>query len=230
MFTHLLQSVPSVAVYLVVLLAVGIESLGVPIPGETALITAVLLVTTHKLPASPIWIAVAGAAGAIAGDSIGYAIGHRWGHDLFDWLGRKLPSHFSPDHVAFAERVFNRWGMLAVFFGRFIALLRIFAGPLSGALEMRYRRFLTANAAGGICWAGGITAAIFFLGEAAEAWFSRFSYIALLVAVLGGLAIGWVIRHRMNRHIQRTAAEAVAVTGATPATATGDGEISGSRG
>lgn len=246
MFTHILQSVPPVAVYLVVALAVSIESLGVPIPGETALITAVLLVSTHQLSASPIWIGVTGAGAAIVGDSIGYAIGHRWGHSLFNWLGRKFPRHFGPDHVAFAERIFNRWGMLAVFVGRFVALLRIFAGPLSGALRMRYGKFLVANAAGGICWAGGITAAIYFLGAAANTWFSRFSYIALGVAVVGGLAVGMLIRNRMNKHIQQHAAtndqqDAAAAdredtettaneTSANDDPATSGSEVSGSRG
>lgn len=244
MFTHILQSVPPVAVYLVVALAVGIESLGVPIPGETALISAVLLVSTHQLSASPLWIGVAGAGAAIVGDSIGYAIGHKWGHDLFDWLGRKFPRHFGPDHVAFAERIFNRWGVLAVFVGRFIALLRIFAGPLSGALRMRYGKFLAANAAGGICWAGGITAAIYFLGQAANTWFSSFSYIALGVAVVGGLAVGWVIRNRMNKHIQQQSGkddQPAAQTTTEPGTTEPSGaeptdskptnsEVSGSRG
>jgi membrane protein DedA with SNARE-associated domain len=192
------------AVYLVVALAVGIESLGVPIPGETALISAALLVSTHAIHASPVWIGISAAAGAIAGDSIGYAIGHKWGEPLFEWLGRKFPSHFGPDHVAFAERIFSRWGMLAVFVGRFIALLRIFAGPLSGSLKMPYPKFLVANAAGGICWAGGLTAAIYYLGEVADTWFSRFSYIALGVAVVGGLLVGLLIRNKMNKHIQQS--------------------------
>src|SRR5438309_1433215 len=79
-------------------------------------------------------------------DSIGYSIGRKGGKPLFEWLGRKFPKHFGPSHLATAERAFQKWGMWAVFFGRFIALLRIFAGPLAGALKMRYSRFLTANA------------------------------------------------------------------------------------
>src|SRR5204862_172864 len=86
-----------------------------------------------------------GRAAAMTGDSIGYLIGHRAGSPLFDWLGRKFPRHFGPGHVALAERVFTRHGVWAVFFGRFIALLRIFAGPLAGSLRMPYGRFLAAN-------------------------------------------------------------------------------------
>jgi membrane protein DedA with SNARE-associated domain len=202
-----LEAIPPLAVYLLVAGIVTIESLGIPIPGEIVLISAALLAAQHTIAVSPVWIAVAGAAGAIVGDSIGFLIGHKWGHPLFDWLGRKFPSHFGPAHVAYAEKIFNRWGVLAVFFGRFIALLRIFAGPLSGALGMPYPRFLAANVAGGICWAGGLTAAIYYLGEVADTWFSRFSWIALVVAVLAGLGVGLVIRRRTNQAAERHHAE-----------------------
>jgi membrane protein DedA with SNARE-associated domain len=199
-----LQSIPVIAVCLVVGGLVLIESLGVPIPGETILITAAVLVSTHKLSVSPLWLGASASAGAIIGDSIGYAIGRKWGHPLFDWLGRKVPKHFGPSHVAYAEHIFSRWGVLAVFVGRFIALLRIFAGPLSGALELPYPKFLAANALGGICWAGGLTAAIYYLGESAQQYFGKFSWIALLVAVVGGLIIGLIIKRRVNRHAERT--------------------------
>lgn len=191
-----LEAIPPIVVYLLVGGFVGIESLGIPVPGEIVLISAALLASQHTIPVSPLWIGVAAILGAIIGDNIGFLIGRRWGHALFDWLGRKFPSHFGPAHIAYAEHVFGRWGVFAVFFGRFVALLRIFAGPLSGALEMPWPRFLLANAAGGICWAGGLTAAIYYLGEVADKWFSRFSWIGLIVAVLGGLAIGLVIRRR----------------------------------
>jgi membrane protein DedA with SNARE-associated domain len=208
---HWLETIPPLAVYLLVGGVVMIESLGIPFPGEIVLISAALLASQHTIPVSPVWIAVAASAGAIIGDSIGFLIGRRWGHPLFEWLGRKFPSHFGPAHVAYAEQVFRRWGVFAVFFGRFIALLRIFAGPLSGALRMPYPRFLAANAAGGICWAGGLTAAIYFLGEVADKWFSRFSWIALVLAVLAGLVIGLIIKRRTSRaaerHHARTQAE-----------------------
>ena len=74
-----------------------------------------------------------------------------------------------------------------MFFGRFIALLRIFAGPLAGSLRMPYGRFLAANACGGIIWATGITYLIWFLGVAAEKWLSRLSWLGLVAAVLVGL-------------------------------------------
>ena len=107
----------------------------------------------------------------------------------------------------FAEHVFRRWGVYAVFFGRFIALLRIFAGPLAGALKMPYPRFLAANALGGICWAGGTTFAIYYLGIIAEQWLSRFSYIGLGVAVLAGLAIGFIIKRKTHELAEKYAEE-----------------------
>jgi membrane protein DedA with SNARE-associated domain len=121
---------------------------------------------------------------------------------LFVWAGRKMPRHFGPSHVAAAERLFARWGMLAVFFGRFIALLRIFAGPLAGALHMHYPRFLIANVLGGICWAAGTTFAVYFLGIVAERWLQRFSWIGLVVAVIAGLTIGAVVKRRTARLVE----------------------------
>jgi membrane protein DedA with SNARE-associated domain len=199
----LLEAVPPLVVYLLVGLVVGIESLGIPIPGEIVLVSAALLTSEHQLAVSPVIVGIAGSAGAIIGDSIGFAIGRKWGDKLFAWAGRKFPKHFGPAHVAYAEKIFTRWGVYAVFFGRFIALLRIFAGPLSGALGMPYRRFLIANAAGGIVWAGGLTAAIYFLGEVADKWFGRFSWIALVAAVLGGIIVGLVIKRRTSKIAER---------------------------
>ena len=138
MVSHLLQSIPPEAVYLIVGLMIMVESLGIPVPGEIALVTAAVLATQHKMALSPAWIAVCASAGAIVGDSIGFPIGRRFGEPLFGRLGRRFPRHFGPGHVALAERVFTRYGVWAVFFGRFIALLRIFAGPLAGSLRMPY--------------------------------------------------------------------------------------------
>jgi membrane protein DedA with SNARE-associated domain len=207
-----LEAIPPLVVYLLVGGVVGIESLGIPFPGEIVLISAALLASQHTIAVYPLWIGVAAAAGAIVGDTIGFVIGRRWGGPLFEWLGRKFPSHFGPAHIAYAEKVFRKWGVFAVFFGRFIALLRIFAGPLSGALEMPYPRFLAANAAGGICWAGGLTAAVYYLGEVADKWFNRFSWVALIVAVASGIAISLVIRRRTVRAAERDHAAKTAGT------------------
>lgn len=197
----LLYSIPPVLVYLLVGGVIGIESLGVPLPGELMLVGAALLSSRHELGVDPVGVAAAAIVGAVIGDSIGYSIGRRFGMPLFDRLGRRFPNHFGPGHIAFAERSFGRWGSLAVFFGRFMALLRILAGPLAGALRMPYRHFLIANVAGAICWAGGTTALVYYAGVAAEHWLSRFSWVALLVAVLAGLIGTLALRGRIGAHI-----------------------------
>jgi len=194
-----LEAIPPLLVYIVVGTVIGLESLGIPLPGEIMLVSAALLSSRHALDVSPVWIAVAASIGAIVGDTIGYAIGRRYGTSLFDRLGRRFPKHFGPKNVAFAEHVFMRWGVYAVFFGRFIALLRIFAGPLAGALKMNYPKFLVANALGGICWATGTTMAVYYLGVIAETWLSRFSWIGLGVAAVAGLTIGWLVKRKTER-------------------------------
>jgi membrane protein DedA with SNARE-associated domain len=194
-----IAAIPPLAVYVTIGLIVMIESLGIPIPGEIALVSATLL-TIH--PSSAVeweYIAIAASSGAIIGDSIGYSIGRKGGKPLFEWLGRKFPKHFGPSHVATAERAFQKWGMWTVFFGRFIALLRIFAGPLAGALHMRYPKFLIANALGGIVWATGTTALIHYVGEVAEKWLSGFAWIGLGVALLAGVGISLYIKHRAGK-------------------------------
>ena len=153
----LLVAVPPLAVYLVVGLVVGLESMGIPLPGEVVLVSAALLSSRQELNVSPQGVALAAAAGAVIGDSVGFAVGRRFGDRLFAFLGRRFPRHADDAHVAWAEHVFTRYGVVAVFFGRFIALLRIFAGPLAGALRMPYRRFLAANVLGALVWAGGTT-------------------------------------------------------------------------
>jgi membrane protein DedA with SNARE-associated domain len=203
----LLQSIPPLLVYLMVGGVVGVESLGVPLPGEIVLVSAALMASHHDLAVNPIGVGVAAVIGAVVGDSIGYTIGRRFGMPLFDRLGRRFPKHFGPGHVALAERLFNRWGVRAVFFGRFIALLRIFAGPLAGALKMPYPRFLVANVSGGICWAGGTTALVYYAGVAAERWMERFSWIALVIAIVCGLTAAILLRERTSRAIVELEAE-----------------------
>jgi len=212
----LLQSIPPLLVYFVVGAVVGVESLGIPLPGEIVLVSAALMSSQHDLAVNPVGVGVAAVIGAVIGDSIGYSVGRRYGLPLFDRLGRRFPKHFGPGHVALAEKLFNRWGVRAVFFGRFIALLRIFAGPLAGALKMPYPRFLAANVSGGICWAGGTTALVYFAGMAAERWLERFSWIGLVFAVVCGLIAAVVLRERTSRAIAELEAEHYRKTGIPP--------------
>jgi membrane protein DedA with SNARE-associated domain len=191
-----LSSLPPGYLYLLVGLLIAVESMGVPLPGEIALVSAALLASSGY--ADIAWVVVAGCLGAIVGDSIGYYIGHRGGRPFLERLGRRFPKHLGPVQLERAERIFHRYGVWAIFFGRFIALLRVLAGPLSGALRIPWRRFVMANAAGGIIWAGGTALAVYFIGKAAEQWLSRFSWIALIVALAAGVVTTLIIRNRMR--------------------------------
>jgi len=192
-----LHTLPPLGVYLVVGLIIGLESMGIPLPGEITLVSASLLAAGGVT--SPWGVAIAASIGAIVGDSIGYAVGRRGGRPLLVRFGRKFPKHFGPEHLARAEKIFHRWGVWAVFFGRFIALLRILAGPLAGALHVPYRKFLLANASGGIVWAFGTTFLLYHVGRVAERWLKDLSWGALVLAVLCGVASTWYIRRRARR-------------------------------
>ena len=202
-----LQTLPPILVYLVVTLVIGLESMGIPLPGEITLVTAAIMAISGVT--NPWAVAIAASIGAIVGDSIGYVFGRRGGRKLLERFGRRFPKHFGPHHLARAERMFQRWGVWAVFFGRFVALLRILAGPLAGALKVPYRKFLVANAAGGITWAFGTTFVIYSVGRVAEKWLKDFSYIALIIAVIGGIASTLYLRRRAAK-AQREAEEAEA--------------------
>ncbi|MGW3627496.1 DedA family protein [Streptomyces sp. NPDC000880] len=193
-----LQTVPAVSIYVLVGVVIGLESLGIPLPGEIVLVSSALLASQHG-DINPYILGACATAGAIIGDSIGYAIGRRGGRPLLTWLGGKFPKHFGDAQIAMAERSFEKWGMWAVFFGRFVALLRIFAGPLAGVLRMPYWKFLIANVLGGILWAGGTTAVIYSVGVVAEAWLKRFSWLGLVLAVLIGLTSMLVLKSRAKK-------------------------------
>jgi membrane protein DedA with SNARE-associated domain len=193
-----LETVPAVSVYLLVGVVIGLESLGIPLPGEIVLVSAAILAATQD-HINPFVLGACASIGAILGDSAGYLIGRKGGQPLLHWAGRKFPKHFGPGHVAMAEEKFDKWGMWAVFFGRFIALLRIFAGPLAGVLRMPYWKFLIANVLGGIIWAGGTTALIYSVGIVAEPWLKRFTWWGLGAAVLFGIGSFFLMKHRAKK-------------------------------
>ncbi|MEX0168746.1 DedA family protein [Streptomyces sp. LMG1-1-1.1] len=204
-----LETIPAVAIYALVGVVIGLESLGIPLPGEIVLVSSALLASQHG-EINPYVLGACATAGAIIGDSIGYAIGRKGGRPLLAWLGKRFPKHFSEANIGLAEQSFQKWGMWAVFFGRFIALLRIFAGPLAGVLHMPYWKFLIANVLGGILWAGGTTAVIYSVGVVAEAWLKRFSWLGLVLAVLIGIASMLVVKNRAKKAAAQRAASAEA--------------------
>ncbi|WP_165985844.1 DedA family protein [Streptomyces sp. YIM 98790] len=201
-----LATIPPLAIYSLVTVIILVEMLGIPLPGEIILVSAALLASQGHV--DPLWVGVCATVGACVGDSLGYLIGLRGGRPLFHWLGRKFPKHFSPQNVALAERAFERWGAWAVFFGRFVALLRIFAGPLAGVLRMPYWKFAAADIPGGILWAGGTTAVVYYAGVVAQAWLHRFSWVGLALAVLCGAASVFWIKRRARRAAAREEAAA----------------------
>ncbi|MFD5430164.1 DedA family protein [Streptomyces sp. NPDC127084] len=200
-----LETIPAVSIYILVGVVIGLESLGIPLPGEIVLVSSALLASQHG-EIDPWVLGTCATGGAIVGDSIGYAIGRKGGRPLLAWCGKKFPKHFSEANIAMAERSFEKWGMWAVFFGRFVALLRIFAGPLAGVLRMPYWKFLIANVFGGILWAGGTTAVIYSVGVVAEAWLKRFSWLGLVLAVLFGVTSMLILKNRAKKAAARTEA------------------------
>jgi membrane protein DedA with SNARE-associated domain len=148
--------------YAVVFLFVGIESLGIPLPGETVLVTAAALAALGHL--SIWWVIAIAAAGGIVGDAAGYWIGRLGGIALIRRYGRFV--HFDEAKLEKVHTFFDKHGSKAVFFGRFIALLRTWAAVLAGTAEMPYRVFTLYNVLGGITWATLFGTLGYLLGEA----------------------------------------------------------------
>jgi membrane protein DedA with SNARE-associated domain len=169
--------------YLAVFAIIGIESFGIPLPGETTLITAAIYAgATHQL--NIFGVILAAIAGAILGDNLGYLIGHQGGYRLLVRYGRYI--RFNEPRIKLARYLFMRFGGQVVFFGRFVAVLRAYAAFLAGTSRMRWRTFLLFNAAGGIVWASVYGTAAYFLGASIE----RISGpLGIVFAVAGGAAI-----------------------------------------
>ena len=126
---------------------IGLESMGLPVPGETTLVTAGIYAgTTGRLNIA--LVVAAASTGAILGDNLGYWIGHRFGYRLLLRYGRLL--RLTPARIKLGQYLFHRHGGTVVFFGRFMALLRTLSALTAGINWMPWWRFLFFNAAGGI--------------------------------------------------------------------------------
>jgi membrane protein DedA with SNARE-associated domain len=148
--------------YLVVFLLVMLESIGVPVPGETALIAAALYAgSTHKLDIW--WVIAAAAAGAIIGDNVGYSIGRYGGAKLLLRYGHRIGMH--EGRIKIGIWLFRRHGGKVVFWGRFVSILRTWAAFLAGTNRMPWPSFLAFNAAGGIVWATLYGLLYYFFGS-----------------------------------------------------------------
>jgi membrane protein DedA with SNARE-associated domain len=136
--------------YLAVALFVGIESLGVPLPGETMLITAAAFAAaTHRL--SIVGVIAAAIIGAVVGDNIGFGIGWFGGYPLLRRFGKYV--RLDEPKLKVGRYIFMRHGAKVVFFGRFVSVLRTYAAFLAGTNRMHWIRFLIANGLGAIVWA-----------------------------------------------------------------------------
>ena len=174
--------------YWVVFFGVMLENAGIPIPGETVLLFAGFLAYHGKIDLFPsILVAI---AGATLGDSLGFLIGHFGGRPFVDRFIRRFPVvRKSFDH---SQALFLKYGQWAVFTGRFITGLRMFAGILAGLFHMPYRRFLVFNFSGAAVWAVAVIYVGYLFGNSwqlVEQHIVEFNAIVFAV-VLGAVLIG----------------------------------------
>ncbi|MEA2633695.1 MAG: hypothetical protein QOJ33_560 [Chloroflexota bacterium] len=204
-FARNLDSLLATYGYLAVFIFVGVESIGVPVPGETMLVTAAIYAgTTGRL--SIFWVIVASSAGAIVGDNIGYVIGRTGGYRLVKRYGRYI--RLEENRLRLGQYLFDKHGSKVVFFGRFVSVLRIFAAFLAGVNRMHWRRFLIFNAAGGIVWSTIYGIAAFLLGKQL---LQLSGWVDLALAIVGVAVIIAVIvfLRRNEARLQREADRAM---------------------
>lgn len=194
---HLLELVGLPLVFF----GVGMESMGIPLPGETVLVIAAVAAGSGKLV--PWEVALCAWAGAVTGDNIGYALGHHYGERFWTLPGIRHLSR--PSRVERAESFFKRRrGWLVVFVARFVAILRIFAGPIAGITHMSWRAFLAANALGGAIWVAAVMTVGLLVGsnlDRAVKIVERAGYLGLgLVCLVALAAVAlWLARKRKQR-------------------------------
>jgi membrane protein DedA with SNARE-associated domain len=200
-----------VAGYPLLVVLVMSESSGIPVPGETALITASLLASRGDLDIA--LVIVLAAVAAIVGDNIGYLIGRKGGRWALERPGRFQRERLRV--ITTGEPFFERHGPKAVFFGRFVLGLRIWASWLAGATHMRWRSFLLWNALGGICWATTVGLIAYFLGRSAGNALQTFGLFGLGAAALA-LITAVVLHRRHRRRLARAAGQDADAEAAVP--------------
>jgi membrane-associated protein len=183
--------------YAAVFALIAVETMGIPVPGETALIGAALLAHDGQLSIVPLVVLAAGAA--ILGDNVGFAIGRSGGRRLF-----VSPGPFHGHRLRLLEHgepFFEKHGPKAVFLGRWVSGLRIASAWLAGMNRMEWPIFLFWNALGGICWAASIGFAVYALGDVAEHVIAVAGPVAAGVTVVAIVAfVVWRRRERRSRH------------------------------
>ena len=181
--------------YYAVFLIIGLESVGIPLPGETALIAAATYAaTTGHLN---IWVIFGcAAAGAILGDNVGYWIGNKGGYRLARKYGPKI--RLDERKLKVGRYIFDRHGGKVVFFGRFVSVLRTFAAFLAGTVRMAWPRFLLYNALGGLVWSAIYAFGFYAAGSALEKASAVVNYVAIGIAVVLVVVVFLVIRRQTN--------------------------------
>jgi membrane protein DedA with SNARE-associated domain len=183
---------------------VALESMGIPLPGETTLIAAVLVAgTTHDLN---VWLVIAAAAGgAILGDNVGFWIGREFGFRLLVRYGRYV--NLTDRRIKLGQFLFLHHGGKVVFFGRFVAILRALAAILAGANCMPWPSFLVFNASGGIVWAIVYGLGAYYLGEKIEQFASPVA-IAIGIIVIACVVVSAVFIKRHEVELEAHAEQA----------------------
>ncbi|MGB9106069.1 MAG: DedA family protein [Terriglobales bacterium] len=193
--------------YWAVLFALLGENAGLPLPGETILILASFLAYQGHHLQLP-WVILVGIGACTLGDNIGYWIGRRGGRPLLEkW---KHFFHISDDTIKAGEEFLQRRGSVAIFLARFIAGMRIVAGPLAGVLRMEWKRFLLANAAGAAAWVTVISGAGYFFGSQYQALagvVKQTELVIFLAVVLVALHLWRNQRKRSQQRLREQAAE-----------------------
>jgi membrane protein DedA with SNARE-associated domain len=190
-----LQQLLSTWGYLAVFLFVAVESTGIPFPGETMLITAGAYAGAGHLKIQ--YVIAAAAIGAITGDNLGYLVGRTGGRDIVLRYGKYI--RVDQAKLDAAERFFARNGDKTVFFGRFVAVLRAWAAFLAGLNRMRWAKFFTFNAAGGITWSVLYGVLAFELGKnlpLLDKIVKTVGYVGIAAAVIAGVALFVLYRRR----------------------------------
>jgi membrane protein DedA with SNARE-associated domain len=173
-----------------------LESFGLPLPGETALIACGVLASNGALPI--VWVIVVAILAAVVGDNLGYWVARKGGRRILDRYGPTR--RYAEQYLPRGERFFAAHGGKAVFFGRFVAVLRVTAAWTAGLSHMSWGRFLFWNAAGGIVWATGIGLVSYYLGEAAANAVGKYGLLAAGGALLMA-AVGYFVVRRIEKRV-----------------------------